>query len=68
MNIYNIDELGYYSGQTFNYWKDLFSIADSEKQGNLFLNSLPSGLLWHHGLLNRLNHLASFMKIVGTCV
>jgi hypothetical protein len=33
-----MDELGYYSGQTFNCWKDLFSIADSEKWGNLFLN------------------------------
>jgi hypothetical protein len=31
MNIYNIDELGYYSRQTFNSWKDLFSIIDSEK-------------------------------------
>jgi hypothetical protein len=31
MNIYNIDELGYYSKQTFNCWKGLFSIDDSEK-------------------------------------
>jgi hypothetical protein len=67
MNIYNIDELGYYSRQTFNCWKDLFSIVDSEKQGNLFLNSLSSGLLRRRGLLNRLNHLAFFMKIVSAC-
>jgi hypothetical protein len=26
MNIYNIDELGYYSRQTFSCWKDLISI------------------------------------------
>jgi hypothetical protein len=31
MNIYNIDELEYYSRQTFDCWKDLFSIVDSEK-------------------------------------
>jgi hypothetical protein len=31
MNIHDIDELGYYSRQTFNCWKDLFSIVDSEK-------------------------------------
>jgi hypothetical protein len=67
MNIYNTDEPGYYSPQTFNCWKDLFSIADSEKQGNVVLNSLPSGLLWSRGLLNRLNHLASFKKIVSAC-
>jgi hypothetical protein len=45
MNVYNIDKLGYYSRQTFSCWKDLFSIVDSEKWGNLFLNSLPSGHL-----------------------
>jgi hypothetical protein len=28
---YNIDELGYYSRHTFNCWKDLFSVVDSEK-------------------------------------
>jgi hypothetical protein len=64
VNVYNIDELGYYSRQTFNCWKDLFSIADSEKQGNLILNSLPSGLLRCRGLLN---HLASFVKTVSAC-
>jgi hypothetical protein len=33
MNKYNIDELRYYSLQTFNCWNDLraFSIVDSEK-------------------------------------
>jgi hypothetical protein len=31
MNIHNKDELGYYSRQTLNCWKDLFSIVDSEK-------------------------------------
>jgi hypothetical protein len=51
----------------FNCWKDWFSIVDSEKKGNLFLNSLPSGLLRLRGLLNRLNHLASFMKLVSAC-
>jgi hypothetical protein len=39
----NIDELGYYSRKTFNCWKDLFSIVDLEKQGNVFLKSLPPG-------------------------
>jgi hypothetical protein len=67
MNIYNTDELEYYSLQTFNCWKDLFPIVDSEKQGNFFLNALPSGLLRRRRLLNRLNHLASSMKIVSAC-
>jgi hypothetical protein len=31
MNIYDIDELRYYSRQTFSCWKDLFLIVDSEK-------------------------------------
>jgi hypothetical protein len=67
MNIYNIPELGYYSRQTFNCWKELFTLVDSEKEGNLFLNSLPSGLLRRRGLLNSLNQLASFRKIVSAC-
>jgi hypothetical protein len=33
----------------------------------LFLNSLPFGLLQRRGLLNRLNHLGSFMKTVSAC-
>jgi hypothetical protein len=43
---------------------DKLSVVDSEKWGNLFLNSLPSGLLWCHCLLN---YVASFMKIVSAC-
>jgi hypothetical protein len=31
MNVHNIDELGYYSRQTFNCRKDLFSIVGSGK-------------------------------------
>jgi hypothetical protein len=67
MNMHDVDELGYYSRQTFYCWKDLFWIVDSEELGNLFLNSLPSGLLRRRGLLNRLNHRASFIKIISAC-
>jgi hypothetical protein len=46
--------------------KIYFQLPIQRNRENLFLNLLPSGLLWRRGLLNRLNHLSSFMKIVFT--
>jgi hypothetical protein len=62
VNIYNLDIIHDKLSVQFGC---LFSTVDSEKQGNLFLISLPSGLLQRSGLLNRFNHLASFMKIAA---
>jgi hypothetical protein len=62
MNIYNTDELGYYSRQTFNCRKDLFSIANSEKFVSKFTAIWIPTALW---LANRFNQLSSFMKLVS---